>query len=110
MTEAQITAQVEHALTFPWTVLITEEDGEYVARVAEMPDAIATGATHAELEADLWASLRASLRARLTFGDPIPRPARMARGPLFEPAKILRFTPISSPSVQTSGSAPLTYV
>ena len=74
MSEAEMAATIEQALTWPWRVDVTEEDGELVARVAEMPDAIATGATHDDLARDLWVSLRASLRARLEFGDPIPRP------------------------------------
>lgn len=62
-------------LALPWTVHVTHDaDNGFVARVAEMPDAIATGDTPEELEADFWESLRASLEARTALGDPIPRP------------------------------------
>jgi predicted RNase H-like HicB family nuclease len=74
MSESEMAATIEQALAWPWRVDVTVEDGELVARVAEMPDAVATGTTHEELERDLWASIRASLRAHLEFGDPIPQP------------------------------------
>lgn len=64
------------ALRQPWTVTVTSEDGEFVARVEEIPDAIAVASDRDSLEHELWDSLRESLRARFEYGDPIPRARR----------------------------------
>ena len=62
-------------MRLPWTLRITEEpDGSRVARVEEIPDAIATGRTSKELAVDLWESLAGSLEIRLEHDDPIPLP------------------------------------
>ena len=65
------------ALTrLPWTISTEREnDGTWIARVAEMSDAIATGKSERELAADLWESVYASLAVRLDRGDPIPLPS-----------------------------------
>lgn len=73
-------ARIELAVQQPWTVLISrDDDNGYVARVEEIPDAIATGETIEALERDLWESIRESIRARIAFGDPIPSAKRGAR-------------------------------
>ena len=63
-------------IALPWTIRIehSDDDGGLVARVIEMPDAIATGASERELAADLFAAVKASLEVRLENGDPIPVP------------------------------------
>lgn len=58
----------------PWTIISSVEDGHFVARVAEMPDAIADGATEAELRGALDEAIRESLAVRLDAGDPLPLP------------------------------------
>lgn len=64
-------------LRLPWTIRVERDPqaGYFVARVMEVPSAIATGETEKELEIDLWESLRASLEVYLTHGDAIPLPA-----------------------------------
>lgn len=65
----------------PWTFTSEPADdaGEFVVRVAEMPDALAIG-TEKEVSHDIFASLRASLECRLDAGDLIPLP-RLTAGP-----------------------------
>ncbi|MCO4098771.1 MAG: hypothetical protein HEQ38_05050 [Gemmatimonas sp.] len=58
----------------PWTVLVTKEDGELVARVKELQGVIGTGSNERELQADLMASLSAVIETMLACGDPIPMP------------------------------------
>lgn len=63
-------------MRLPWTVRVErdEADGSWVAQVAEVPDAIATGRSMKELARDLWESLTASLEIRLEHGDAVPLP------------------------------------
>jgi len=62
-------------MRLPWTIRVENDtDGTFVARVAEMPDAIATGNSERELSKELWEALRASLACRLEFHDDIPAP------------------------------------
>lgn len=63
----------------PWTVRMEENaddpsDRYLVARISEVPSAIATGRTQRELAADLWESLRASLETYLEADNQVPRP------------------------------------
>lgn len=51
------------ALTWSVSVETDPADGSFIARVAEVPDAIATGATERELARDLFESLECSLDA-----------------------------------------------
>jgi predicted RNase H-like HicB family nuclease len=64
-------------MRLPWTVTTERNaDEDYlVARVAELPSVIATGATERELARDLWESLEASLVVYLDYDDTIPLPA-----------------------------------
>lgn len=59
-----------------WSIAVErdEDEGYLIARVAELPDTIATGDNDRELAREMWDSLRASLGARLEHGDPIPLP------------------------------------
>jgi hypothetical protein len=86
---------VDDYLRLPWTIRVgrNEEDGYLVARIAEMPDVLATGADEKALERELWDSLRASIECRLHFGDPVPQPAPDARAvsaPDRRPRKVLQ--------------------
>jgi predicted RNase H-like HicB family nuclease len=69
--------KLDALMKLPWTVVSgrNEEDGYYVARVAELEGVLATGATLKELGRDLWESLRSGLACRLEFDDDIPLPA-----------------------------------
>jgi hypothetical protein len=68
-------AKLAYLLRLPWTfVRESTPEGDTVLRVAQIPSAVGTGTSDAELEEDMWASLRASLEAYLHFGDPIPVP------------------------------------
>lgn len=60
-------------LRLPWTIRPDKDvdEGYFIARVAEIPSLIATGATPEELERDFWQSLQASLEVSLDYGDPI---------------------------------------
>jgi predicted RNase H-like HicB family nuclease len=67
--------QLVALMRLPWHVSVERaEDGYLVARVAEVPDAIGTGATEKELARDLWSSLVESLDARLEADAPLPLP------------------------------------
>jgi len=57
----------------PWTIEASEEDGEIVLRIPEVPGVLAQGDKES-VEDELWNSLRASLEAVLHFGDEVPRP------------------------------------
>lgn len=63
-------------LRLPWTIRVERDvdEGYIVARIGEIPSAIATGDTEAELERDLWESLRMSLQVYLDHDDEIPLP------------------------------------
>lgn len=61
-------------IRLPWTVTVEESHGCMIARVRELPDAIATGDTERELALDLWQAVEASLAIRLDNGDDIPLP------------------------------------
>lgn len=66
-------------MALPWDVRVErDEEGDLFARIAEIPDAVADGATERELGRELWQSLYASLVLRLDRGDPIPLPAKSA--------------------------------
>lgn len=69
------TAKLDYVLRLPWTFVreVTPE-GDTVLRVAEVPSAVGSGETDAELEADAWELFRASLEAYLNFGDAVPLP------------------------------------
>lgn len=67
--------KLDFLMTRPWSIDVTKsEDGYFVARVKEVPDALATGADDRELARELWESLRSSLSARIEFGADLPRP------------------------------------
>jgi predicted RNase H-like HicB family nuclease len=57
----------------PWSVDVThDDDNGFVARVRELPDAIATAPTADELDREFWVAVRASIAARLEFGLSVP--------------------------------------
>lgn len=68
--------QLMALMRLPWSIHIEHDelDGSWIAEVAEIPDAIATGNSVKELAKDLWESLAASLEIRLEHGDMIPLP------------------------------------
>ena len=68
--------KLDYLMRQPWTI-VREDSGESYAllRCKEMPDAVGSGDTDAELERDFWDSLRESLRARMHFGDTVPNPS-----------------------------------
>lgn len=66
--------KIDGLMRLPWSLSVEKDDDGLVARVAEIPDAIATGANEKALALDLWESLRASLSVRVEHGDPIPLP------------------------------------
>lgn len=64
---------IELLIQQPWTVSVSrDEENGYVARVQELPDAIATADDPKDLERELWAAIRASIAARREFNEPIP--------------------------------------
>lgn len=75
-------SKVQSLLLLPWTIDVQrDDDGSFIAKVAELPSVVATGATEKDLERDLWASLRATIECYLHFGDPIPLPRGMTQLP-----------------------------
>ena len=69
--------KLEHALSLPWTVQVTTEDGEFVARVAELPAVVGCGETEKELQASLYLAMEAVLEVMLEHGDLIQPPANV---------------------------------
>src|SRR5437588_1352158 len=68
--------KLQALMALAWSIRVSEdpEAASLVARVDEVPDAIATGLTERDLARDLWESLAASLLVRLEHDDPIPLP------------------------------------
>lgn len=66
-------------LLLPWTIRVERDpdEGYMVARVPEVPSAIATANDEAGLERELWESLQLSLEVALDHGDPISLPAQV---------------------------------
>lgn len=67
-------AKLEYLLRrVTWTVRAeTTPEGDRILRCVEIPDAVGSGETDEEIEADFWESLRASLEAYLHFGERPP--------------------------------------
>ena len=76
-------------LRLPWTIRPDKDvdEGYLIARVAEIPSVIATGATPEELERDFWQSLQASLEVSLDYGDPITLPRSLRTLPWDAPRR-----------------------
>jgi predicted RNase H-like HicB family nuclease len=93
MTNAMWTNErkLEALLRLPWTLRMTHntEDGTWVLRVAELPAALATGATPEALEPAFWESLRETLAVFLEHGDTIPLPPLVSRYP-WQPGENVR--------------------
>jgi hypothetical protein len=104
-----IEQKLQALMRLPWSICVERDsvDGLLVAQVEEVPDAIATGATDAELARDLWHSLYDSLSVRLEHNDPLELPAgetlpwSAARAP-GAPRLAIRF--IGSPPAATSAA------
>jgi hypothetical protein len=83
--------QLAALMRLPWTISIgPSEFGEYlVGRVAELPDAIATGPDERALARDLYESLKASLASRLEADAdvPLPRGAELPWAHVAEPPR-----------------------
>ena len=110
MTERE-NAELERLLRLPWTILaeVTPE-GDRILRVAEIPSAVGTGKTEAELVADLWESLTESLRAYVHFGDRVPTPKGLGPqwAPRTNPAKSApRYYIVRTDEARTASSASL---
>lgn len=75
--------QLAALLRMPWTVTIERDNDDkcLIARVAEIPSALATGASEKELSKNLWDSLRASLEVYIEYDDAIPLPPAVQRLP-----------------------------
>lgn len=100
-------SELKHLLRLPWTIVkeVTPE-GDHLLRVAEIPSAVGSGATSAELEADLWESLRESLRTYLHFHDPIPVPSGPQPGWVVSPHLVIRAAYVLRvPDVATTATA-----
>lgn len=75
MTEAwTLERKLQHALSLPWTVRLSVEDGDHVARIVELRAVIGSGETEKALHADLYESMTAVLEAMLEHGDAIQPP------------------------------------
>lgn len=76
-------ADLPWLLRLPWTIrslYVTDETPSYwCLRCAEIPSAIATGESEAEVEKEFWESLRESLHIYLIHDDPIPVPDAVYR-------------------------------
>lgn len=74
--------QLEWLLSRPWTIAVEPAEDGLIARVAELPSVVATGASERLLARDLWAVLRATLTSYLDYNDPISYP--LGERPLWE--------------------------
>lgn len=68
--------KLQALMRLPWTITAERDvdEGYWVARVREIPDALATGDSEKELAVEVWDALRASLGMRLEHNDEIPLP------------------------------------
>ena len=61
-------------MALPWDVRVSDEDGDMIASVTELPEVVATGATERELHVDLFGAIEAVLDVKLQHGDAIALP------------------------------------
>jgi hypothetical protein len=75
--------KLQALLRLPWTFTVERnEPGRYwVARVVEVPSAIATADNERQLSREAWASLQASLEVYLDNDDDVPLPPGIQRVP-----------------------------
>jgi antitoxin HicB len=67
---------LEYYLNLPYTTVInTDEDNCYVARLLELPDCIGVGKTREEAVKELEIHKRLKLEGHLELGFPIPEPS-----------------------------------
>jgi predicted RNase H-like HicB family nuclease len=76
MANANTPESIGALVSQPWTITVERdaEDHYLVARVAEIPDAIATGDDERSLMRDLWDAIATSLMARIDHGEEPPVP------------------------------------
>lgn len=86
--KSDLDRQLDALMDLPWTIVReTTPEGDRILKIAELPSVVASGATDADMAADLSESLRESLRAYLHFGDPIPVPTGARSSPTAQPIR-----------------------
>jgi predicted RNase H-like HicB family nuclease len=69
-----VTPEAERLAARPYHVEITREDGDYVARIPELPGLVTGGATLEEMYAMVEDAKRGWIATALHYGDPVPEP------------------------------------
>lgn len=72
--QVEITPEVERLASRPYHVIVTQEDGDYVGRIPELPGLVTGGATLAEMYAMVGDAKRGWIATALHYGDPVPEP------------------------------------
>jgi len=73
-----VTPEVERLAARPYHVEITREEGDYDARIPELPGLVTGGATLEEMYAMVEDAKRGWIATALYYGDPVPEPRALA--------------------------------
>jgi antitoxin HicB len=73
--QVEYTAEVERLASRPYHVVVTHEDGDYVARIPELPGLVTGAETEAGMYEMVEDAKRAWIATALHYGDPVPEPA-----------------------------------
>jgi len=69
-----VTPEVERLAARPYRIEITHEDGDYVARIPELPGLVTGGETPEEMYAMVEDAKRGWIATALYYGMPVPEP------------------------------------
>ncbi len=72
--QVEITPEVERLACRPYHVVVTQEGGDYVGRIRELPGLVTGGATLEEMYAMVEDAKRGWIATALHYGDPVPEP------------------------------------
>jgi antitoxin HicB len=70
----EITPEVVRLASRPYHVVVTQEDGDYVARIPELPGLVTGGKTRDEMYRMVEDAKRGWIATALYYGDPVPDP------------------------------------
>jgi hypothetical protein len=66
--------QVQYLVSLPWTVVVSQNEGDVTAEVSELPFLVATGRDMREASRHLYEGLWSAITAHLEHMDPVPLP------------------------------------
>lgn len=90
--------KLDSLMRLPWTIRVERdaEEGYLIARVAEIPSALAAADSESSLEYELWESLRVSLEVYLDHADVITLPPSVHSLPWERPPQVRRVTAVKA--------------